>query len=279
MRFAEAFCAPVFFAVSLALVPSAWGHQLEVETPAAVEVGQRVPVDVIFGHPGMTTEREMLQGNLDKLTVELFAPDGTSQRLPITLAEDRYTGSFTPEAAGWYVIGAELQVGIIQRPLHGIPPQTRIVMTGKSVVRVGDTNAETIPSCKHAVEILPVGDPSQLQPGKTVAVKVVAGGKPLDDPESVLELTTTGPYGISEAAGVLAHQWTIESPINPINGLVRLPLIVPGKHAFLLQFTDETPGRYDGPLDFHSDFSHLRKGDAYRRTRYTVTFHIEVQQP
>jgi hypothetical protein len=43
-------------------------------------------------------------------------------------------------------------------------------------------------------------------------------------------------------------------------------------HTVSLTYIDETPGTYDGPLEFGSDFSHLRKGDRFERTMYVATF-------
>ena len=54
-------------------------------------------------------------------------------------------------------------------------------------------------------------------------------------------------------------------------------MIVPGQHVFYLQYMDETPGSYDGDLQFTTEYSRLGKGLPYERTLYVTTFTLDVQ--
>jgi hypothetical protein len=52
------------------------------------------------------------------------------------MAEDGFNAEIHPQTPGYLGLGADLQVGIIDRPVHSIPAHTRIVMYGKAITRV-----------------------------------------------------------------------------------------------------------------------------------------------
>lgn len=257
---------------ALLLYPAvARAHQLWIETGGVASVGQALPIEVCFGHAGEKTTGAMLQSNKPKLAAAIKLPDGSEQALELGLDESGYPASFTPTTPGYYAIGAELQVGIIQQELHGIAANTRIVMYGKSLCRVAGSDGEPVNTLGHDLEIVPTGDPSQLRPGQVVTVGVLFRGKPAGGRNVLVKLNTAGPQPVDDPR-IQSPQWSIEAHPDPQAGQVSFPLIVCGLHTVSLTYIDETPGTYDGPLDFGSDFSHLRKGDRFERTMYVATF-------
>lgn len=254
----------------------ALAHELWIETDLGTKIGQQQQIQVCFGHSGEKTPRELLEKYKSKLNGSAVRPDGTPHALGLTVGEDSYTANLTPGSPGCHTIGAELQVGIIDEEFHGIPANTRIVMYGKSLARVGASSEGLGNTLGSDLEIVPVTDPGSLHPGELVTVKVLLRGKPIGGRDVVVSLGTAGPEEPPDDPRLQSTQWAIEAHPDPRTGQVCFPLIVAGRHVFSMKYFDETPGTYQGELEHASEFSHLRKGDTFERTMYVSTSSIDV---
>ncbi len=266
--------------VAIAIGPCALhAHELWIESAPAAKVGQEQEVRICFGHAGSTTPAELLEKYNSRLSAAAVQPDGSSQRLPVALGDDSYTARFVPTTPGCHVLGAALQVGIIDDEFHGIPANTRIVMYGKSVIRAGAGSEGYANPLGFELEIVPVTDPAKLRAGEVVTVKLLLRGKPIGGREVVVALGTAGPKGPFDDPRVQSSQWSLEAHADPRTGEASFPLIVGGRHVFSIRYLDETAGTYQGELEEVSDFSHLRKGDRFEQTMYMATFTVDVSGP
>ena len=175
------------------------------------------------------------------------------------------------------MVGAELQVGIIEREMHGIPAKTRIVMYGRSSARVGGGREEMTAPLGFDVEIVPVGLAAEPKPGDLLTVRVLYKGRPIGGKDVLVTAATAGSFPPPADPRVQASAWSLEAMADPQTGEATFPLIVGGRHSFLVRYVDETPGTYEGERNDSSEFSHLRKGDKYERTMYVSTLTVQVK--
>jgi uncharacterized GH25 family protein len=269
----------LFLVAAILSAPPVVAHELWIETSAEGQIGQPQKIEVCWGHSGAKETGAMLAQQSSKLSAVATSPDGQAQPLALALGSDSYTALLTPRAPGYRMIGAELQVGIIDREFHGIPAHTRIVMYGKSFTHVPGSEKGLDNTLGFDLEIVPAGDPTDFHPGDVVAARVLLRGKPIGGREVVVSLGTTGPENLPQHSGVSSRQWSIEANAERPAGQVSFPLIAAGQHLFSIRYFDETPGTYRGDLDEASEFSHLRKGDTFERTMYVSTFAFEVKGP
>jgi len=265
-----------FAAVSLCTIPAA-AHQLWIETHAAGNVGHEQQIHVCFGHSGEKATGELLEKYKSKSSAWAVRPDGSTETLKLALGHDSYTATITPDSPGYHMLGAELQAGIIDKEFHGIPANTRIVMYGKSFTHVAGSERALDNTLGFDLEIVPLTDLRNLHAGDVVTAKVLLKGKPVGGRNVMVSLSTSGPEPATNDPGVHAREWSIEAHADRRTGQISFPLIVGGQHVFHIKYIDETPGTYEGERNEASEFSHLRKGDAFERTMYVSTFAMEVK--
>lgn len=268
-----------------ALLATTWGplpagaHELWVETDGKAEPGAAHGIRICWGHAGHKEAGQSLKRQESRIRAWLLRPGEQTQRLDLATGPDSFTTTINPEAAGWYWIGAELQVGILTKEFHGIPANTRMVMYGKSFTRLrGDAQGLTTP-LGAPMEIVPLTDPEELGPGKVLAVKVLFKEKPLADTQATATLTTLGKGAFPQDPRVQGAHWSCQGDVDPRTGEVAFPLIVAGQHLVQVRYMDETPGRYEGNAEVATQFSHLRKGDSFERTLYVCTLTLDVKAP
>jgi uncharacterized GH25 family protein len=271
--------ATLLAAVLATVLASAVGqaHELWIETDGSARIGRDHGVNICWGHSGQREGGARLAGQESKLTACLLGPGGRTA-LKLTKADDCFVTGFAPEGAGGHVVGAELQVGIIEREMHSIPTKTRIVMYGKSCVQVGGGRGEMTAPLGFDLEIVPVGLAGEPKPGDLVTVRVVHKGQPIGGKDVLLTAATSGPLPRSEDPRVQTSEWSLAAMADPKTGEATFPLIVDGQHLFTVKYFDETPGTYDGDRNDSSEFSHLRKGDKYERTMYVSTLTVQVRK-
>jgi hypothetical protein len=248
---------------------------LWIETDPAGEVGKEHKIHVCWGHSGDKETGATLAGQRSKLTACVLGPKGRAA-LDLATGDDCFVAKFNPDVPGCCVIGADLQVGIIDKEFLGIPAKTRIVMVGKSFARVGGVQDKAIAALGFDLEIVPVALRREPKPGDLVTVKVLHQGKPIGGRNVVVSAATLGAVPLPEDPRLQTREWSIEATAHPKTGEVTFPLIVGGQHIFTIKYFDETPGTYDGDRSDTSDFSHLRKGDSYKRTMYISTLTVQV---
>jgi hypothetical protein len=234
----------------LAVAAALWGattvdaHQLWVETAEVGRAGQPQQLHVYWGHPGNKETGDGLTRHEGKVSAHRTRPGGEREVLEL--------------ATGYHRVGGEIQIGVLTREFHGIAANTRLVMYGKSSVHI-------------------TGSSRNLRPGDLVEVKVHFRGKPVGGRQVEVSLYTMGRESFSDRAQVPGLRWNVASYADPATGEVSFPLIVPGQHVFYLQYVDETPGQYEGDLQFETDYSRLRRGETYERTLYISTFTLNVK--
>jgi uncharacterized GH25 family protein len=263
-------------AVTLCTIPAV-AHQLWIETDVAAKVGKEQEIRVCWGHSGSKETGEALEGLGSKLSALIVGPDGGTEVLELAKGYDSYMAKITPNSPGYYMIGSELQVGIINEELYGIPANTRIVMYGKSFAHVKGSEKSLSNRVGFDLEIAPLTDPRNLHPGDMATAKVLFKGKPIGGRDVVVSLKTVGSEEFPEDPKVHSREWSIEVHPERQNGEACFPLIVDGQHLFYIAYFDENPGKYEGDINESSEFSHLRKGDIYERTMYVSTFTIDVK--
>ena len=273
-------CSPVALCATACLIlsSSANAHQIWIETSPTTESGKPHKIEVCWGHSGSRTTGESLASQQAKLGVCFLSPSGARADLAPSLTDDCFTAKTTPEVPGYYTFGAELQVGIMPREFHGIPANTRIVMYGKSLTQVPGKEDGLDNSAGFDLELVPLTPRSELHRGGVVCTKLLFHGKPLGGKGVEVSLATPGKLPLPEHRRIQSHEWSIDAMPDPYTGEMAFPLIASGQHTFLVRYTDETPGTYDGPRNDVSDFSHLCKGDKYDRTMYMSTLTVSVSE-
>jgi len=271
-------CARFLSFAALALwATSATAHELWIETDATGSADREQVVHICWGHAGHKETGEALEKHQGKLSARLAQSDRQIETLDLAVGPDSFVTKITPSVPGYYTIGAELQAGILSREFHGIPPNTRIVICGKSFTHVKGSDKGLAAPLGMDVEIVPVGDPGNLHPGDVVTAKVLFKGKPLGGRDAVVSLNTLGSESFPEDPRIQYLQWTVETNAEPQSGEASFPIIVSGQHLFSIRYMDETPGRYEGDREVTTEYSHLRNGDTYERTLYISTFTVSVK--
>ena len=266
------------FAVALMMlgVSRASAHQLWVETAPAAERGKSHEIQVCWGHSGKRTTGKAIEGQRDKLSVQVLGPDGSRASLENSQRADCFAATAAPAVPGYHVIGAELQTGIISRQLHDIPPNTRIVMYGKTLTHVAGSEDGMMKALDFDLEIVPLTAPGELRRGGVARAKLFFKGEPLGGESVEISLATSGTEPLPQDRRIQSHEWSIDAMPDSQSGEVAFPLISGGQHQLMIRYFDETPGTYSGERNDHSDFSHLRKGDTFERTMYVSTLTIQV---
>jgi uncharacterized GH25 family protein len=253
------------------------GHEIWIELPPTVAPGEPCNVEICFGHLGQREGEERLAANLPRLSAWVVGPENFRQDLAVKLGEDCFQANFAPRSPGFYTVAARLEVGIMDRPFHSIPAETRIVMLATACMVVGQPAAGgKAPFAGQEVEIVPLLDNGPLSAGGVVQALVCFRGKPLGGPEAKITLNTAGDFPWQEAELSAIH-WSIEAVPEPADGRVKLPILVAGPHTFVLRYTEEKPGTYEGKMDFTGPFSHLRPGDRFARTLFITTHHFRAE--
>jgi len=273
------FWAAALLAAGAALGPAISGqaHEIWIETDASARIGRDQEVRVCWGHSGHKEGGARLAGHESKLSLCLLSLGGQTG-LKLTQADDCFVAKFAPAGAGFYLVGAELQTGIIEREMHSIPAKTRIVMYGKSCVLAGGGRAEMPAPLGFDLEIVPAGLTGEPKPGDVFPVKVLHKGQPTGGKKVLVTAATAGSLPPSEDPRIQTSEWSLEAMADPKTGEAAFPLIVGGQHLFTVKYLDETPGTYDGDRNDSSGFSHLRKGDKYERTMYVSTLTVQVRK-
>ncbi len=257
-------------------VAPATAHEVWIETAATGQPGQAQEVHVCWGHSGHRQGGESLASQQPRLTAWYLGPNAARETLPLTLKADHFETRFIPPASATYQLVAQLQVGIIDREFHGLPPKTRIVMTGKTLVRGGEINEPTETESAMDLDITPQSPLDSLRPGGVFAAKITFKNKPVGGPGVAATLSTLGTQPFPQDPEVEGLSWSVKNTPQPNTGEVRFPLITAGRHILSVRYTDETPSTYEGDLDFASQFSHLRKGETCERTLHVVTLTFDV---
>jgi uncharacterized GH25 family protein len=262
---------------SAVTAPATLAHEVWVEIDPSARVGEEAEVRVYWGHAGNKETGERLAAQHGKLTAYVRSPRGRDV-LKLAAEDDGFVGKFTPAAPGYYVAGADLQVGIIDRQVHSIPANTRIAMYGKAITRVAGEALEAPAPLGLEVEIVPVAPARQPAVGDLITVRVLHKGQPVGGRQVLVTASTSGSRTPTDDERVQNWEWSNQAMADPKTGEATFPLIVAGQHLFMVRYVDETPGTYQGPRNDSSDFSHLRPGDTYERTMHVSTLTLQVNE-
>ncbi len=250
-------------------------HEVWIELPATAGKGEEQVVQVCWGHAGERESGPRLAGQQDKLSASVVGAHGVKE-VPLTGQESCFEGSIARPHADPCAVGAVLEVGIIDREMHGIAANTRMVMFGKTIVQSEAASDDSTAALGHELELIPVSSLRGLKPGDLLTVKVAFRGQPMGGRKVMVAASTAGPRPAAEDSRVQSPVWTNQAMADPETGEVTFPLIVEGQHILLVKYLDETSGTYHGNRNDSSSFSHLRQGDTYERTNYIATLTLQV---
>lgn len=250
-------------------------HELWVEAPASAKIGQPINAQLCFGY---FNKKAGTAGMANRLIALRAEPGGPAEPVELSKEAESFASKFTPQKAGYHAIGGELEIGILDNDLHGIPAQTRLKMVGKSLVHVEGSDGGLATSLGTDLELIPVGRWQNLRPGQLVTVKAQFKGKPIGGRKVSVSLKTLGSVPLVADERIDGLLWTVEAHPDPRTGEVSFPVIVPGEHLFQIRYTDETPGRYEGDREITTRISHLRKGDTYLGTLHIATLTLDVKR-
>lgn len=277
-KFSIGFCA-VFFLLALLSALPASGHELWLETAPHGTIDQDQKIDLCWGHSGVRYTGRSLESQGDKISSRAVQPDGKTVDLKHTLGTDSFITSTPTTMPGFYQFGAEVQTGIIDRPLHSIPEKSRIIMYGKTSTQVGESKEGMENTLGQDLEIALLTPPADLKPGGIVKAKLLLHGKPLGGKDVKVTLSTVGSFPLSKDPRISSHEWTSTATPDEKYGEMAFQLITSGQHVLSIKYYDETPGTYDGDRNDKSDFSHLQKRDTFERTFYISTLTFQVPTP
>lgn len=162
------------------------GHDTWVQLNVArAEASQPVFADLMLGNHG-NNHRDFQMAStipLDASTLELIAPDGTKSdlkgKLIPTAAEEKegfWSTLVSPTGPGLYCVAHTYDAVVTYAPKRVIKGAKSYFTSGP----VASTQAFSKP-IGHALEIIPLVDPTNLSAGGKLKVKILFKGEPLKD--------------------------------------------------------------------------------------------------
>ena len=191
------------FGVFVAITPAS-AHDLWLIPPAKVETGKAVTIRANSGMDFPKSEHAPdTSAFLKRIVVN---PDGTTGEVGATGKEgDSGLMTFTPRAAGVYVIGVQTKPRVLTLDAAAFneylvsdglphiyrlrakeksldqPGKERYSKSPKALLKVGEGKGDATRPIGLPLEIVPARDPFALKVGDTLKVRVLFVGKPLAD--------------------------------------------------------------------------------------------------
>ena len=182
-------CLTVLTSVALFGANTAFGHEFILKPVALKTVpGGVLPFSVVSAHMFMVSE-EMEPP--DQVKVQLM---GKTESEPVELKPNEMLmtldGQVKPKSEGTYILAGH-RAGMIwtqttqgwkqasKKGLTGVLGSGLYEKFGKTVITCGKSDDNYAKVVGHALEIVPVSDPSQARVGDYIAFKVLFNGQPL----------------------------------------------------------------------------------------------------
>lgn len=176
----------LLFLLAAAALPAS-AHDTWVQLNVAkADVRQLVTADLMLGNHGNNHRDFQLASTipLDRSTLDLIAPDGKKTDLKPTLvptaAEEKegfWTTVVTRPAPGLYCVAHTYDAVVTYAP-------KRVIKAAKAFFLSGDSASPETTFSKpigHALEIVPLSDPTNLSAGDKLNARILFKGEPLKD--------------------------------------------------------------------------------------------------
>lgn len=174
-------------------------------------VGDTVDIEIAWGHtyPANRLDQTMKQGNL--AYIKIFDPEGETIT-PVTVSETRYKLAIQKQGA--YLVTAGIKPGVFTKTPEGRKwcdkrgvsqaiTCTSYAIEAKTVILAGDSAQHIDRTTGQDLEIIPLGDPLNLKPGKPLFLQVLFKGKPV--PEVTVNGTFAGFEQEKEGPDAASH--------------------------------------------------------------------------
>jgi hypothetical protein len=197
-------------------------HALWIETDSRGAKGKAHSAAIYFGEYA-GNERDTVAGwfsNLKDVQLFVTVPDGTKKQVALKDATDHYTGSFTPETDGAYILS-------VAHTVADIYGNAKIEYYATATVFVGAASNTALKTATH-VSIVPAAEMPQSR--KETPVTVYSSGAAL----TAAKVVVASPEG-----------WVKTTQSDQAGRAVFTPL---GEGRYMLEavLTDKTPGMHNG---------------------------------
>jgi uncharacterized GH25 family protein len=182
----------LFVCCALNSIP-AMAHDLwiNVDNPYPA-VGEKATVKVVFGHNFPYYDILISKESLAEFSY--LGPDGQKREITKTW-EDKtgersgaLIGEITADQKGSYIVTA-------YRKIKGDKQHVASEKYAKSIISTGEGKSNISSPLGHRIEIIPLKDPKEINPGDSIPVKLLFEGKPLS---TYLYATYAGYYSEDE---------------------------------------------------------------------------------
>lgn len=217
-------------------------HSYWLELKGSGKVGEPMMVQCYFGEleNGLREKADKLAG-IKAFTASLLLPDGTTESLTLSPAENCYQAQFTPKQTGTYQVLLVNDTRAVQDltkyNLGIVRPREYL----RAICQVGGGALSAKPV--HFLDVTPDGSLKAGQPTKLMVSKDAA---PYGN--ALVKLTTPDGRQTKQSADA--------------SGLLVLTPTVAGQYVVDVDFVDKTPGKYQG-----KDYEAVRN-----KTALTLTF-------
>ncbi len=145
------------------------GHEIWVEHGMNnVSPGDTEACDLCFGH-NMKSDRAV---KIEKITPVVFGPREKNHAVEVSDVENCLLLRFTPAFERYHIIGVEYDGGILNLPHSGLEGPRYYYQYTKSIVLVGDFQADPDLTVGHELEIVPLGY-RRYKVGEHIRLKVL----------------------------------------------------------------------------------------------------------
>lgn len=204
---------------------AAWAHAIWIETKPAGVKDQAHEIKIWFGEYGDNdiTPAEKWFSDLKTFSLEVVAPDGTTEQLVATPAADGYRSSFMPRKEGVYTV-------VLRHPVKDLYHGMKIKYNSSATVKVGRSETGNTPGSNKNQLSLFTKAAAVAEKDRLVKVLVQLNGAPA----SQKEIQVFAPNGWSKTL------------YTDKEGMIGFLPLWPGKYLVEFSYTDETPGEADG---------------------------------
>lgn len=161
----------LFFA--LLLCHFTWAHAIWIETPPTGSKNKIQEIKVFFGEYADKdiTAADKWFSDLKDFKIIAIAPDGSTETLSTSIANDHYKSSFTPKQEGVYTIS-------LQHPVKDLYHGTKINYFSSATVKVGkQATGDEAAANKNFISLM-AKDAAAATANKEVKVTALFEGKP-----------------------------------------------------------------------------------------------------
>jgi len=153
------------------------GHEIWIEYDMHnFSPGDPIACDLCFGH-NMKSDKAV---KTEKVTTAVFGTWEKNSAVEVSAAENHLLMRFTPVVEGYHTIGVEYDGGILNLPHPGLEGPNYYQQYTKTIIPVGDCQAEYDLIIGQELEIIPLSY-RRYKVGEHILLKVLYDQRPLPD--------------------------------------------------------------------------------------------------